>query len=86
MGELVGWAELGRCCALAVRWSCGAVSSELWTCRVAPCDVCLPFAPQDMIPQISAHFDFAINEECFTYNECSLYKGYFTNKPVVVIE
>ena len=39
-----------------------------------------------MIPQLASQFDFAINEECFTYNECSAYSGYFVNKPVVVIE
>lgn len=73
---------LCTCGALELR--CGLKQTVDLPC--GPCDVCLPFAPQNMIPQISAHFDFAINEECFTYSECSLYKGYFTNKPVVVIE
>ncbi|PRW51171.1 endo alpha-1,4 polygalactosaminidase [Chlorella sorokiniana] len=40
----------------------------------------------DMIPQLASLYDFAINEECFTYSECSAYSGYFANKPVVVIE
>ncbi|KAI7842468.1 hypothetical protein COHA_003822 [Chlorella ohadii] len=40
----------------------------------------------DMVPQLASLFDFAINEECFSFSECGAYAGYFRNKPIVVIE
>jgi endo-alpha-1,4-polygalactosaminidase (GH114 family) len=41
----------------------------------------------DQIPMLVSYFDWALNEECFTYNKCHLLQP-FTNagKPVFVIE
>ncbi len=41
----------------------------------------------DQIPQLVADFDFAIVEECFTYEECELTRPFLdAGKPVYVIE
>jgi hypothetical protein len=42
----------------------------------------------DQLKALSPSFDFAINEQCFQYNECALLQTYFTakNKPVFHVE
>ena len=41
----------------------------------------------DQIPDLLAHFDWALNEECFSYNECHLLQPFITaNKAVFGVE
>ena len=41
----------------------------------------------EQIPALVSHFDWALNEECFTYGECDLLLPFIqAGKPVFVIE
>jgi hypothetical protein len=41
----------------------------------------------DQIPELVSHFDFAVVEECFKYNECAMAKPFITaNKAVFEVE
>jgi endo-alpha-1,4-polygalactosaminidase (GH114 family) len=41
----------------------------------------------NLLPDVAAHYDFAINEQCHIYKECALYRDFTKlGKPVFNIE
>ncbi|PSC75895.1 B Chain Kynurenine Aminotransferase Ii Inhibitor [Micractinium conductrix] len=40
----------------------------------------------DMVPQLHPHFDWALNEECISFSECTPYSRFASSKPIWGIE